>query len=385
MKTELETSKSVCPTFLQEYTDTFARNFTACSKEIASGSISEKALLMVGTEVFRILFLSPDDKDHIRNIFDVYKKLIHCTKKAYTIMSRTWLIMARDVIDHLMIQESGLVSLEIFLHQLNELSELLIDVYFEESRVHTASKPTVDTTTPEYTETISAFSQYLEKSDNANNQEDVDELRIHTYYRSIPIELNATVTQVDSQSVTFKVHPYEAVALSSMGVALIKSSLHLSVFLAYITNVDIKQRTATLSHFTSFKHPLERRENIRVEPNSIIKSRIILGDQEVEGRIYDLSEVAVAIYIKNTDIEQYSPGKTVNLIADLPEVYDNETIAINVTGTITMIHNNVGNDDTAHRIVIHWNPDPPLKSKLSQYISQSQVAVMKELKELSEA
>ncbi len=337
---------------------------------------------MVGTELFRILFLSTDDKDYTKNVRNIFNKLIKHTDKTFTILSRTWLVMIKDVIDCLLSQDSKIGHLEKFLHQINQLSELLIDVFFEMSRELSAEKAKIDISPQEQKDIVEIFRKYLESAET--DKESSDELRIHTYYRSIPIELNADVKEIEAQSVTFKVHPYEAVALSSQGQALVKSAFHLKVFMACVDHVDIKERIVTCTHFIPWEHPLERRAHIRVEPKEITKITIYSNTQEETGRIYDFSEAAIAIYLKNTDMEQYETGSSIQISTKLLSIYEKEDITINTSGTITKIYHNVKGDNDAHRIIIHWNPDSPLKSKLSQYISQRQVEVMKELKELSE-
>lgn len=365
--------------FLEDYADTFARNFTECSKEVVSESLSEKKLLCLGTELFKILFLPSNETDQIQSIRSVFMKIIMSTNKAYVILSRTWHLMAKDIIDSLIRRNGELNRLEMFLRRINELSELLTDVYFEMGRITTVTRPEVDLDSPEYRKIISSFRKYLEKPDPESQG---SELKIHTYYRSLPIELNATVRSVDAQSVTFNVHPYEAVALSSMEMALISSSLHMCVFKAYAGHVDIKERTATFTHFTQDNHQIEKRAYIRVEPKDIIKARMLINNDLIIGRVSDFSEVAATIYARNIDDEFLVPGTTINIEAELPlSVEKKEKTLINSKGTLTKIYNK--GDADAHIIVIHWETDSRLKSRLAQYISQRQVEIMRELKELS--
>ena len=381
MNTNIGSLNFACWTFLEDYTDTFARNFVNCSREVISGALPEKNLLLIGTELFKILFMTADNDSHHKDVCTVFKKIIKSTDKAYTILSRTWLIMAKDVIDCLIKRNGELNHLEMFLNRINELSELLTDVYFEQSRLPVVQKSNIDLNSREYREIVGIFSKYLQKADTDDEE---NELKIHTYYRSIPVELNATVRHVDDTSVTFNVHPYEAVALSSMGMALIKSSLHLGVFRAYAQLVDIQGRTATFTHFEQHDHPVERRAYIRIEPKGVIKAKIFISDDVIIGRISDISEVAVAIYARNIDTEPIVPGTIVNFTAELPTLYDKDAISLNTKGSISKIYHHTKGDADAHRIIIHWDVDPNLKSKLAQYISQRQVGIMRELKELSD-
>ncbi len=380
MEKEIDTKQFVCWAFLEDYADTFARNFVINSKAAVSRSLPEKNLFLVGREVFFILFIATDERDYLQSVRNAFLKLILCTDQAYSILLRTFMMMAKDVIDCMLDRNGKLSSVENFMNRINEFSEILSDVYFTMSQEVPVKKPEIDLDSPEHREIVETFKQYL---DEDRQDEQQSELKIHTYYRSVPVELDATVLKVDSRSVTFRVHPYEAVALSISGVATVKSALHLGVFQAFTNHVNVNARTATLSYFTPTDHPSELRATVRVAPSTIVKANLLSSKERLKCRIYDISEMAVALYARNAEPHLYMPGTPVRFITEIPSIYGKDPIPVNTDATITKIDEYLQGDIEAYRVIVHWEHNPHLNSLLSAYVSQRQIEIMQELNALS--
>jgi hypothetical protein len=209
------------------------------------------------------------------------------------------------------------------------------------------------------------------------------ELKIHSFYQSIPIDFNALVIKVDGEDVTFSVHPYEAVALSHLGMAVIKSSLHNCCFRAYTSQISIKDKTATFSHFIPQDDSHSRRSLIRVEPRDPIMARIIGSSSETPGIIYDISEASVTLYVRNIVLDHFQSGTVVRFFSVLGDS-DEGGIAIDTRAKIIKVYSKFKGDSNAHRLVLSYETDRSVKSKLIRYISQRQAEIIRELKEQSQ-
>ena len=177
-----------------------------------------------------------------------YKDLIRLIPETDRIIHYAWLHMIDDYVTGLRRLKGRVDQVTDLIKLLHELSRIMDKSYFELSKQSAAGIPNVDTTAEQHKLIITKFKRYLEIAPDQVTETD---LRIHTFFRSIPVYLNAAVDRVDTDSVTFSIHPYEAVALSKIKIALITSSIHDQVFRAYANKVDIVNRKATLILFSS--------------------------------------------------------------------------------------------------------------------------------------
>ncbi len=369
----------VCWQFIEEYAQSFARHFDRSFRE-AVGDSPETAPPVSGAELYFSLFTEDTLQDSEPEINNLLVKLVQHTFEADTILTRTFLHMIKDVADCLIHRSGMLHELDMIMGRIHDVSGLVFEAYYQVSRPVVISIPDIDRYTYEYQKMLTNFNKYREREEDHNS--DV-ELKIHTFYHSIPIDLNATVKAVGTDSVTFNIHPYEAVALSHLGIAIIKSSLHNAVFRAYTSHVDIQKQTATFSHLIIDEQPSLERSYVRVEPVQPVITRIIGESVETQGIIYDISEVAATVYIRTTDISQYPLGSTIRFSASLPDPSGDGIIAIETLCSIIVIYNEEKGDPLAYRLVLQYENDQSLRSKLSMYVSRRQVEIIRELKELS--
>ncbi len=308
------------------------------------------------------------------------RELIRLIPDTDRILNYTWLHMIDDYVTGLRRLKGRVDQVTDLITLLHELSRIMDESYFEISKHSAAGEPNVDTTTEEHKIIVSTFEKYLEA---VPAQDSKRELMIHTFFRSIPVYLDSAVDRVDSASVTFSIHPYEAVALSKIKIALISSSIHDQVFRAYATSVDIASRKATLSFFTSEHRAAESRAYIRVELSRVTTAVITSSKEEFKGYIYDLSEVSSAVYIRNADAIKIRPGDTVRFVTELPQISDNKIVSIDIEATLLRSYRQVKGDHSAVRLVVQHDQDPTLKAQLARYVLARQSEIIRELKELS--
>ncbi len=363
--------------FITAYYKTFSNNIAAFIKE-SSVNDSQK---LNSDEFYPFMFAFILNNNLRNEIKSYFQDLIHHTYEAEKILSRAWLVMIKDFANYMIEHKKTIDNMNVLTNRIHELSTILSETYLSFSKRVTINKPDVNNNDPSYQKLLQTFKNYIDK----DNQEEGDyELKIHTYYRGIPVDLDAKVLLVDSGSVTFSIHPYEAVALSKFGMAFISSSIHGTAFKAYTRDVDIIKRTATFTHFVSHDHLNERRSFVRVEPCRNIKAKLINDLNEVNGTLYDLSEISVSIYLRNINIDRFQQDQPVQLITNLPNVFEKKSTLINTPCKIMKVYKQTKGDPNAHRVVVKLEDDHNLKSRLIEYICQRQSEILHELKTLSQ-
>ncbi|MBL7048252.1 MAG: hypothetical protein ISR96_01810 [Nitrospira sp.] len=309
----------------------------------------------------------------------VLTELIKHSYKIEAVLSRTFLHLTRDVIDNLIKRNSNFTEHSKIMTHIVTLSDLMIEAYFDVSRINIAHKPDIDQETQEYKNLLKVFNKYISEAKGENDAE----LEIHSYYRSIPIQVSAEVKYVGSDSVSFIIHPYEAVSLAQFRIAHLISPHHNATIRAYAKNIDIENKTVELSHFQIIDGPIEQRNYIRVEPHSYVKVAICIGETSISGLLYDISEAAIAVYIRNADLEPYVNDTNVSVACILPDIFETKDLILKVPGTIYKTYKGIKGDKKAHRIVVNLTLTNQLKEQISKYISHRQVEILKGLKELS--
>ncbi len=372
----------VCWQFIEEYASPFARHFEKCYKESRGETSSEWKPPVSSEYLYHILFTIDRSRESKQEAKKVLEDMVRHTFEAETILTHTFFYMVKDVIDCLLIRKGRLHELDTIMSLIHEVTKLLFEAYYKVTRPVTIIKPDIDRSSKDYQGILETFGKYL---DSEAEDKDGPELTIHTYYRSIPIELNAAVKTVNTEGVTFNIHPYEAVALSHLGMAVVKSSLHDAVFKAYTSAVNLEEKTATFSHFIPEGEDLHQRSHIRVEPGSTEVGKIITHLDETPAIIYCISEVSVTLYVRNITISHYEPGTSVRFIACLTDAYGKGTIPIDIEAVITMLCKEEKGDRDSHLIVLDFEADTSLRSDLAQYVSQRQVEIIRELKDLSQS
>ncbi len=375
------TEQFVYERFINAYYKTFLKNIATYIENSDVNTDTDEGKNLKNVDLYPFMFAFVFSKNLKEEIINYFQNTISYTYEAERILSHAWLVMIKDFTGYLIKHNMTINNLNTLTNRINELSGMLSEAFFRISKRVTITKPDINCDADSYQQILETFKEHINKD---KQEEDDYELKIHTYYRGIPVELDATVLKVDSSSVTFSIHPYEAVALSKFGMAFISSSFHGTSFKAYTNHVDITERTATFTHFVPHDHQNERRAHIRVEPTSPIKINLIYELNEFTGTLYDLSEIAVSIYFRNINIDRFQLDQPAQLIVSLPHVFEKGSTLINTTCKIMKVYKHTKGDPNAHRIVVKMEDDQHLKSKLVQYISQRQTEILQELKKLSE-
>lgn len=374
-------SQSTCAAFLRAYKPYFIKNFNTICKEKCTCDNCLNELNIEGEYLYGVMFDSDVDvsEDEVNNVFN---KLVNHLAQVDVVLNQTWLQMIDDYVSGLRRLKGRVDEISSLMTLLHELFRMLDETYYEISKQVNIPIPQVDKTGDPYKEIISKFKRYIE--DRPEDDEEFSGLKIHSFYHSTPLDMAATVDKIDEESVTFNVHPYVAIALQNVAVAFISSPVHEDVFKAYADNIDIENRKIRFTSFISHNNDADRRKHVRVDLSQKTRAMIISSQSEAEGMIYDISEAACAIYVRNVNIKNFGPGNPVRFITKLPDTSSGNSTEIDTMATILQSYKQGENDMHAYRIVIQYDNGPSFFSGLANYVLSRQREIIRELKDLSE-
>ncbi len=372
---------SICASFLRAYKPYFIKNFNKICKDkcTCDHCLTE---LNIESDYFYDVMFNPDEDLAEADVRSIFHKLIHHTAHTDIILNQAWLQMIDDYVSGVRRLKGRVDEISTLTALMNELFRLLDEVYFEISRQVNIVKPRVDKTAEQYLRQVTKFNKYIE--DKTDNDGVTNGLKVRAFYHSTPVDMAATVDRVDTDSVTFNIHPYVSIALQRVAVAFVTSPLHDDVFKVYADHIDVKKRKATFSSFTSHDHESDNRRHVRVALSRITRALIIGKEFEAEGIIYDMSEASCAIYVRNAPMNKFEPGSPVRFMAGLPDTSGVTSFGIDTMGTILQSYKQGENDLRAYRIVIRYDNDPAFIAELASYVSSRQREIIRELKDLSE-
>ena len=373
--------QSSCAAFLRAYKSYFIKNFNKICKEkcTCDSCLNE---LGIDTEYYYDAMFNPDVDVSEGEITSLFSKLIHHSAQFDVVLNQAWLQMIDDYITGLRKLQGRVDEISCLVKLLNELFRMLDEAYYNYSKQVNIAMPDVDKEGDPYKRIISNFKRYVE--DSPEGEDDFTGLKIHSFYHSTPLDMAATVEKVEEQSITFNVHPYISLALQKVPIAFISSPVHDNVYKAYAEHIDVKNRKVKFTSFISHDHDADNRKYVRVELSKVTRAMIVGKQAEAEGIIYDISEAACAVYVRNVNINNFETGSKVRFIVKLPDTSGNIKTEIDTMGTIYNSYKQGNNDLHAYRIVIQYDNEPAFFSNLANYISSRQREIIREMKDLSE-
>jgi hypothetical protein len=373
--------QSPCAAFLRTYKSSFIKNFNKVCQDKCTCDLFLKELNIEGDYLYDVMF-NPDIDVSENEVNSLFKKLIHHAAQVDVVLNQAWLQMIDDYVSHLRQLNGRVDEITSLTALMNELFKKLDEAYYEMRKPVNVTIPHVDKAGDPYKRIISKFKRYIEDEPEAD--EEFTDLQIHSFFRSTPLKMAATVDKIEEESVTFNVHPYVAIALQKVAVAFISSPVHDDIYKAYADNIDIENRKVRFTSFISQNNNSDNRKHVRVELSHITRAMIIGKQAEAEGIIYNISEAACAIYVRNVNMNNFEPGTPVRFITKLPDTSSDNATEIDTMATVLKSYKQGKNDLHAHRIVIQYNNEPSFFSGLANYISSRQREIIRELKDISE-
>jgi hypothetical protein len=207
-----------------------------------------------------------------------------------------------------------------------------------------------------------------------------EEVRLINDHRGIPVTYMASIEGFKEFSVIFKVNKYQCVCLELERFTYLQSPSLPSILKAKVADLDIVNTLVSLKNFEPASDTIGRRTVIRVQPKDPVDVVILYQGQKIRGSLVDVSSSGIGIYMVSAYI--YNPGllrknERIQLTIRLPNEKGGIT-DIRIPGTILYVNREKG----SFRLGISTNPEPHAQTTISQFITQTQAEIMRELKTL---
>ena len=357
--------------------DSFMQNFKRFEPSVRS---KPEVFERFGTELLDAMFANWPEPGDDKKISFLLGRLIRKTKLAEQIVGRTWLQMLHSFSEEALSQEVPMDDVFELLDQIQHYHQLMHDVYFEMIRSPDHSLPELDRSSEDYQKLLKGFGRY--RSEQGGQAQP---LKVVNYYKGVPVEFDVQVVKVEDDTLYCKVHHFQASALALDGVALLESPIHGTVFRGFVADVDVDRDRVCFSHIIPYGDKVERREDIRIEPDGSLMVSLAIPGGNLQGRMMDLSRKACTIYFRNVDISRLKTNMDVELEFELPSISGRDATMLKIEGPVLRISSRSFGGRNEHRVVIKFNSSLGLENRLSPYITKRQSQILMELREQKEA
>lgn len=196
-----------------------------------------------------------------------------------------------------------------------------------------------------------------------------NDLRLLNFYREVPVSYGASVEGVEKDFAELQVHQIQAVVIAQTKTVILKSSHFPRDVIAAVTYINVEKSRAIITKLGFGIVRADRRMSVRVEIGASLRGIFCTEVGEAEGTLHDMSVTGMSMKLSR------DPGIPVSqegqLAIALPtEVIDVPASLLKVLPT---------RDDC--RLIFEIQPSRHAELRISQYIFQRQVEIIKELKE----
>jgi len=230
---------------------------------------------------------------------------------------------------------------------------------------------------------IDLYSTRIQKSFDEDQAEIVSILKANinkkfkliNYYKGMPLSYPATLTTMDRGAADFDVQAEQAFAIEQSRFAFIRSPLFKHDVFAEMQYVNVKKCAAVFTKFSYVEIMAERRNFIRLEPESKVSTVIESPLGKIAGKLFDLSLSGL-----NVSIDNYH-SLVINTSTPIRFNISNidQTVNINVAVAAELII--IKDDSSPYSYKFTICPDKALESSLSKYIFQRQIEIIREIKD----
>jgi hypothetical protein len=203
------------------------------------------------------------------------------------------------------------------------------------------------------------------------------EVKLINYYKGMPLSLDARILSVHNESIDLLVNPRQAVAISDDNYTFIRSNLFSHDIVARAQDVDINEKTVTLSKFCFIELCAERRNHLRLRIHPPIDAIYMSSSGTVRGELIELSTAGTIMVVDYTvEIDTWEEGK---LIFNLPDA-NGENNKIKIPAKfLTLL-----DDARLSRFIFCFTPDKNTENLIAKYLFNRQIEIMRMLKDGSE-
>jgi hypothetical protein len=200
-------------------------------------------------------------------------------------------------------------------------------------------------------------------------------IKLINYYKGLPVSYPATIAAMDRGNLDLDVQAEQAFVMEPSRSVFIRSPLFKHDLFAQVQYVNFKKGVATLVKFSYVEIMAERRNFIRMAPETHPRTIIKSSQETIEGQLDDISLAGLNITIQ--DSCQLEPGSEVSASFTLATIDLNYMEKIAMPATLVSVHG----DALPRNYCFTITPDRALERQLSQYIIQRQIEIIREIKD----
>lgn len=201
-------------------------------------------------------------------------------------------------------------------------------------------------------------------------------VKLINYFKGIPLSYPAKIVSVTRGVVDLDAPEVQAYAVEQARSTFIRSPLFKHDLFAKAQYVNVKKKAVTLSTFSYVEIVAERRNFVRVlvEPPTLVTLETSQG--MIEGLLFDISLSGFSLQIDQ--FYSIEPKAEALVHFSLTEPDSGKLLTFKLPSTLMAIDG----DKSPYQYRFSFDPDKQLEQRISHYIFQSQIEIIRQVKEL---
>ena len=195
------------------------------------------------------------------------------------------------------------------------------------------------------------------------------------YYKGLPITYPATILNVDRGIIDMDVSPQQAIASASDHYTLIRSPLFPNPIVAHVQYVNVKKHAISVNKLCFVEVLAEKRGAVRLNLEPPIRATIHHGDEEILGKLVDISTQGLAILVDNYVTVEAGVEMSVKFM--LPDPVLMKQTLLKIPATLV----DIAESASPYRYKFRITPEKHQEQLISRFSFQRQVEIIRGLKE----
>ena len=312
--THLYRSLSAEKSFFENYREKFVNSFLEYFKKISKMQLPEEKIKTLSEGLYKRLFSFKENP--LDELYSLGLKMYETKVDIRAILSKVFMVMARDFLEYLIQKEKDILSLK------NYLS--LIEAYLL----------TLDRANTDYVESLQENLNKIIDEKKADETESIidivkvkkDNIKVIDYFYEVPVTCNSKLLRIEGRNVFLDVSKCINKIFEKDHYIFVKIDGLSKTIKGKVDQIYYDKGVLILTDFEYAPIPQEKRRYIRVRLSEKIPVILTRGTKEFKGLIDDISIGGLGVFL--TDTEDLEEGIYVDIIF----VLDGYTI--NVLGQI---------------------------------------------------
>lgn len=198
-------------------------------------------------------------------------------------------------------------------------------------------------------------------------------VRLLNVYKGLPITYDATILNLSRESLVLSTNKFQAICLEMQRRTFVQSKAFNSVVRASVVGVDMIKETVALTALIYMTGDIGKRLLVRVQPKDAIPVEVNLSGTLIKSHMADISVGGLGV---TTGLVLYRPSFfTLRSKATVAIHLPNARLPLRLPAVLM----NVRGDSSSYRLGFSLTPDASARIVISQYISQRQAEIQREL------